>query len=92
MTIKQKISYGTIQKVCYMHNDIFHSFHSHSIPPGHTLSIAPLLCHSLNLRNFNKHLYIWFFQRIKLYQRRKEIAPSETYAFLDTHVCIKNTY
>ena len=70
MATKQKISHGTIQKVCYFHNDIFHSFHSNFIPPGHTLSIAPLLYYSLNLRNYNKILYIWFLQHIKLYQRR----------------------
>ena len=34
MTIKQQINHGAIQKVCHLHNDIFHPIHL-----CHTLSI-----------------------------------------------------
>ena len=34
MTIKQQINHETIQKVCHLHNDVFHPIHLH-----HTLSV-----------------------------------------------------
>ena len=42
MTVKQQTSHGTIQKVCHLHNGIFHPIHL-----GHTLSI--LLFHLPNV-------------------------------------------
>ena len=53
---KKQIKHGVIQKVCHLHNDIFHP-----IQLCHTLSILlyhfPCVIHEASLRNYRMRKY-----------------------------------
>ena len=73
MRMKQQIKHGAIQRVCHLHNSIYHPIQlSHFV--NFTLSLP--LSYSLNLTkklwNERKEdfLHIQLPRRIKLYQRR----------------------
>ena len=56
MTVKEQISHGVIQKICHLHNGIFHS-----------IGLKENILWNERKEDF---LYIWLLQRITLYQRR----------------------
>ena len=70
MIIRQKINYGTIQKVCQ--NGIFIPFTCVTPSEFYFITSPVLFTESNKLRIERKYdfLYVWVLQRIKLYQRR----------------------
>ena len=95
MIIKTQIKRGAIQKVCHLHNDIFHH-----IQLCQTLSILlydfSCVSHSASLRNYRmKEKEIFCIvaasaQHVLL--REVEITPLDKIVFLDTRVSINNPH
>ena len=79
MTIKQQINHGDIQKVCHLHNDIFHSIHlCHTLP---TL-LYHLPCIIKNIKNMAASEYHVISKEVeKLLQ-----AQSHFYTVYTTHI------
>ena len=77
MAVKQHINHGAIQKVCHLHNGIFHSMNlCHTFSISSLLSQSPIysitsfVLFSKNNKLWNERkeefLYIWLLQRITL--------------------------
>ena len=98
MTIKQQINHGTIQKICYLHNGIFHSIYL-----CHTfVTLSSPLCYSLKITNYgmiNKYNNFFYMNASAYHVISKENSRNggrklylDTTAFLDTHVYINSPY
>ena len=88
MLIKEKISHGTIQTVCHLHNGMYHPIHLCHIWISFTLS--PPLCYSLKISNFRmrekKILCIYVTLSVSRYVK----GGRESY--FQTHVFLNNPY
>ena len=93
MTIKQQINYGTIQKVCHLHKDIFHPIQLY-----HTLSILlyclPCAIHTKKTMERQKRRFFVRMADSAYHVISKEVENYivDTIAFLDTHVYVNNPY
>ena len=88
MLIKEKISHGTIQTVCHLHNGMYHPIHLCHIWISFTLS--PPLCYSLKISNFRmrekKILCIYVTLSVSRYVK----GGRESY--FQAHVFLNNPY
>ena len=69
--MKQQNNHGSIQKVCHLHNETFHSVHLGHILPT-LLYHLPCIIKSIKLWDEKNEdlLYIWLLPHFKLYQRK----------------------